>query len=54
MRCVDCGKECGRVMSPNQPYCLFCCSCKDNKITVTNTGINIEVKNFSKKSKKRL
>lgn len=35
--------KCGSVMSPNQPYCLFCCSCKDNKITVTNTGINIEV-----------
>lgn len=29
--------KCGRVMSPTQPYCLFCCSCQNTPVSITTT-----------------
>ena len=31
--------KCGAVMSPNQPYCIFCQPKNIQNIQVTNTGI---------------
>lgn len=38
--------RCGSVMSPTQPYCLFCCSCYNTPVSITSVwssdGTNIE------------
>lgn len=28
--------KCGSVMSPKQPYCLFCCSCQNTPVSITS------------------
>ena len=28
--------KCGSVMSPTQPYCLFCCSCQNTPVSMTS------------------
>lgn len=39
--------KCGSVMSPTQPYCLFCCSCDNALVSVTTVwnsdGTNIKI-----------
>lgn len=32
--------KCGSVMSPTQPYCLFCCSCGNTPVSVEATWSN--------------
>lgn len=39
--------KCGSVMSPTQPYCLFCCSCHNTPVSITavwnSDGTNIKI-----------